>query len=139
MKKHFVALGVCGVFMAGLLSVAFAAELSLPPPEAKTYDGIPYLSGGIGLEEIETLRRMGHAYDLKLVFAEKAGNYLSDVEVVIKDAKGKTVLEATSQGPWFFAQLPAGKYTIAAIMKGSARQQVVQVTPPRQTAQYFYW
>jgi len=139
MKKHFVALGVGCMFMVGLMSVAFASELSLPPPEAKTYNGIPYLSGGIGLDEIETLGRMGHDYDLKLVFAEKAGNYLSDVEVIVKDAGSNTILETISQGPWLFAKLPAGKYTILATMKGETRQQVVRVNTHGQTALYFYW
>ena len=139
MKKHLVALGVCCVFMVGLMSVTFASELSIPPPEAKTYQGITYLSGGVGLDERETLSHIGQDYDLKLGFAEKAGNYLSDVEVRIKDAGSNTILEAVSQGPWFFAKLPAGKYTILATMKGETRQQVARVTTHGQTSLYFYW
>ena len=139
MKKHLVTFGMCSVFMVGLIGVTAASEFSLPPPEAKTYDGIPYVSGGIGQEEIETLGRMGQAYDLKLVFAEKAGNYLSDVEVIVKDAGSNTLLETVSQGPWFFAKLPMGKYTISATMQGETRRQVARVTPHRQTTLYFYW
>lgn len=139
MKRHFVVLGVSCIFMVGLMSVTFASELSLPPPEAKTYNGIPYLSGGIGLDEIETLGRMGQDYDLKLVFAEKAGNYLSDVEVIVKDAGSNTILETISQGPWLFAKLPAGKYTILATMRGETRKQVARVTAHGQTSLYFSW
>src|SRR5262245_25394349 len=109
MKKHFVALGVSCVFMLGLMSVTLAAELYIPLSEAKTDNGITYLSGGIGLDERETLSQVGQGYDLKLGFAEKAGNYLSDVEVTIKDARNNTILEAISQGPWFFAKLPTGQ------------------------------
>lgn len=139
MKKHLVALGVCGVFMGGLMSVTFASEFSLPPPEAKTYKGITYLSGGIGLDELEALSHMGQDYALKLGFAERAGNYLSDVEVRIKDAGSNTILEAVSQGPWFFAKLPTGQYTILATTRGITHQHVARVTAHGQTSFYFYW
>lgn len=137
MKKCVVVLGGFCVFMVGLMSVGFSSELSVLQPEAKTFKGITYLSGGIGIDERETLRRMGQDYDLKLGFAEKAGNYLSDVEVTIKDAGSTTVLEAVSQGPWFFVKLPAGKYTILATTMGKTRQHVAQVTSHGQTSLYF--
>jgi hypothetical protein len=35
---------------------------------------------------------------------------------MIKDASGKTVLEAESNGPWFYAKLPSGDYTITAAL-----------------------
>jgi len=139
MKMYIVTLGGVWVFLLGLLSVGFSSDLSGLPPEIKTDKGTTYVSGGVGLDERETLNRIGQDYDLKLGFAEKAGNYLSDVEVVIKDAGSNTILEAVSQGPWFFAKLPAGKYTILATMKGETRQQVVRVTTRGQTALYFYW
>jgi len=139
MKMHVVTLGGVCVFLLGLMSVGFSSDLFGLPPEAKTYQGITYLSGGVGLDERETLSHIGQDYDLKLGFAEKAGNYLSDVKVRIKDAGSNTILEAVSQGPWFFAKLPAGKYTILATMKGETRQQVVRVTTRGQTALYFYW
>jgi hypothetical protein len=139
MKKHVIALGGYCVFMVGLISVTFASAFSLPLPEAKTYNGITYLSGGIGLDEREVLQRIGQDYDLKLGFAEKAGNYLSDVEVRIKDAGSNTILETISQGPWFFAKLPAGQYTILATTKGITRQHSARVAAHGQTSLYFYW
>jgi hypothetical protein len=139
MTRHVVTLGGVCVFLLGLMSVGFPSDLSGLPPEIKTDQGITYVSGGIGLDERETLRRMGQHYDLRLSFAEKAGNYLSDVEVVIKDAGGKTALEAISQGPWFLAKLPTGQYTIQASMKGKTHQQVARVIAHGQTSLYFYW
>jgi hypothetical protein len=49
-------------------------------------------------------------FDLKLVFAEPDGHYLADVPVAIEDSHGDAVLRATSQGPWFYAELPLGHY-----------------------------
>ena len=139
MTRSVVTLGGVCVFLLGLMSVGFPFDLSGLPLETKTDKGITYVSGGIGLDEREALRRVGQDYDLRLSFAEKAGNYLSDVEVVIKDAEGKTALEAISQGPWFFAKLPAGQYTILASMKGKTHQQMARVIAHGQTSLYFYW
>lgn len=139
MTRYVVTLGGVCVFLLGLMSVGFPSDLSGLPPEIKTDKGLTYVSGGIGLDERETLRHVGQDYDLRLSFAEKAGNYLSDVEVVIKDAGGKTALEAISQGPWFFANLPAGKYTILASMKGKTHQQMARVVTHGQISLYFYW
>lgn len=139
MNKHMVTLGGVCVLLLGLTSVGFSADRFGLPPEIQTGTGITYLSGGVGLDERETLSHIGQDYDLKLGFAEKAGNYLSDVEVSIKDAESNTILEAISRGPWFFAKLPAGKYTIQATMKGKTHQQVARVTTHGQTALYFYW
>jgi hypothetical protein len=139
MMRYGVTLGGVCVFLLGLLSVGLPSDLSGLPPEIKMDRGIMYVSGGIGLDERETLRLVGQDYDLRLSFAEKAGNYLSDVEVVIKDAGGKTALETVSQGPWFFAKLPEGRYTILASTKGKTYQQMARVVPHGQTSLYFYW
>jgi hypothetical protein len=139
MKKRLVIVtGVC-TFVIGLVSMSFASEFSGFQPEVKTYNGVMYLSGGIGVDELETLRLMEKDYALKLSFAEKAGNYLSDVQVVIKDTAGDTVLDAVSQGPWLFTKLPAGKYTVMATTMGRTHQQVARVTSKGQTWLYFYW
>lgn len=105
----------------------------------RSESGIGYLSGGIGLEEREALRAVAPAYTLLLSFADRTGHYLSDVEVVISDAAGNTLLEAVSHGPWFWVQLPPGTYTVVATTAGIARRQVAQVGAARQTQLYFSW
>lgn len=80
MTRHIVILGGVCLFLLGLLSVGFPSDLSGLPPEIKVDQGIMYVSGGIGLDKREALRLVGQDYDLRLSFAEKAGNYLSDVD-----------------------------------------------------------
>ena len=139
MRTSKIVLNGWCLFVAGLLAVRVSAETVLSGPESQTYKGIPYLSGGIGVDERETLRQQAKDYNLMLGFAEKAGNYLSDVEVVIKNAKGDTVLEAVSQGPWFFTKLPAGTYTVIATMTGKTQRHVVKVAATGHAQLYFYW
>ena len=110
------------------------------PVEKKQYQGIAYVSGGIGLDEREKLTAMTKNYSLKLVFAVKSREFLSDVKVRIADSSGKKVLEATSDGPWFFADLPTGKYTVKVSLKGAEKQNTVNVVSgQKQTMLSFYW
>jgi hypothetical protein len=82
---------------------------------------------------------MERNYDLKLIFATREGNYLSDVNVTIVDEQGRKVLETVSEGPWFYTKLPAGKYKVTAEARGKTHQQAVQVSPQKQTQLQFHW
>jgi hypothetical protein len=131
------------LLLCGLRSAGFTADLSsdfsVQPQPERTERGIPYLSGGISEEEREALRLMERDYDLKLIFATRAGNYLSDVQVTIMDEQGRRVLETISAGPWFYTRLPAGKYRVMAEARGKTQQQAVQVSPQKQTQLQFHW
>jgi len=70
---------------------------------------------------------MGKEYNLHLSFALTEGNYVSDVEVQITDAKGRTVVERSPKA-LVFIKLPAGTYRIRAQMHGQPLEQVVQVS-----------
>jgi hypothetical protein len=87
--------------------------------------GIRYLSGGISLEDRQQLEQEAGDFDLKLVFAEPNGDYLADVPVVIEDRHGNAILQATSQGPWFYAELPRGRYTVAIPGEGYRRSVAI--------------
>jgi hypothetical protein len=92
--------------------------------------GIRYVSGGVGEGERAELDALSNQFNLRLLFAmQGSGEYLSAVRVNIRDARGETVLTAESKGPWFFAQLAPGDYTVEASVPGQAQQQ-----PQRQTA-----
>jgi hypothetical protein len=87
-----------------------------------------YMSGGVGLEERNAMEaQAAKGYDLKLVFAITPGNYLSFVDVKINDQSGKPVISAQSNGPWFYADLPKGSYTVVADYEGNQKSQKVTV------------
>ena len=90
----------------------------------QTAGGLSFVSGGIGLESRQSLTG---DFNLKLVFALKSGEYVSDVRVAIADAAGKSVLDTTSDGPWFLAKLPAGSYQISATFEGNAVRRKITV------------
>src|SRR3990172_10365522 len=70
---------------------AEAATTETPPwidiTAGKTAQGFAYLCGGVGSDEREIMEEKGKAYNVKLSFAAKGGAFLSDVTLVIAEAK----------------------------------------------------
>ncbi len=101
-----------------------AQEVKQPqgPGIVKSEKGAPYMSGGIGVEERNEMRRAVEEYNLGLWFAGKSRHYVTDVDVVISDDKGKQILSAANTGPWFYVQLPPGMYTVKATYNGKVRE-----------------
>lgn len=139
MHKYIIVTSSFLLLIVSLGALSFAATTSSPQIETKTANGIQYLSGGIGEDEQEALRALGQAYNLKLVFTTKEGHYLSDVAVIIKNSTGGRVLEAVSEGPWFYTDLPAGRYFILATTQGETRQETTHVVSGKQMQLYFHW
>ena len=78
----------------------------------------PSVSGGVSLNARDTLRGSEANANIKMVFALNTGNYISDVQVKVTDASGRTVIDDTANGPWLLARLPAGSYTAVATYNG---------------------
>ena len=94
--------------------------------EPKTSDGIVYVSGGVGEDSRDRLNSQAREYNLRLMFTLNEGNFLSDVNVAITDAKGKKVIEDVANGPFFMAKLPAGSYTVTATYQGKTQTRKIQ-------------
>ena len=89
---------------------------------------VKYMSGGVGLEERKAMETQGSkGYDMKLEFAITPGNYVSFVDVKINDQSGKPVINTQANGPWLYADLPKGTYTVVANYEGKEKSQKVTV------------
>ena len=110
------------------------------PPE-QTQGDITYVSGGIGGDEREALRKAAPNYNLHLLFAgEGGGEYLSSVKVTIVDQQGVIVLDAVSNGPYFMAKISPGRYKISADLGGGRSQARAVTVPPHGTlSTSFFW
>lgn len=104
-----------------------------------TAGGVPYVFGGVGTTSAERLNSLAMDFNLKLVFALKAGDYLSGVEVAISDASGKTFLETRSDGPWLLTRLPPGNYQIVASFAGKAERRSVAIGAEKLQTVDFRW
>lgn len=105
--NKFAILFVATLLGSATLSSAQAQEVN-QPPQAEM------VSGGIGDTGMENIVAAQKDYNLKLVFAEKNGEYLADVGVTIQDRKGNTVINTDSVGPILLVKLKPGTYTISS-------------------------
>jgi len=111
------------------------------PPES-TQGTVHYVSGGIGRDESMAFRNAEHRYPLALEFAVKAkprDEYTAGVKVQIRDAKGHTVLDTVSDGPFLLAQLPQGRYEIRATQAGKTLERHADVVDRKPRHVGFVW
>jgi hypothetical protein len=101
--------------------------------------GVSYATGGAGTEERDALEARSGRFNLKLTHAAPTGEYVSDVKVRISDHQGKIVLDAVTDGPLFYAQLPPGGYTVICSLNGNEQKRSVQVTTGKQADLKFTW
>ena len=143
--NNFIRIFFCGLLLiaCGAINQAMAEadEFVLPIGQPEHQGEITYQSGSVGLDAQQQLDAYSKNYNLKLVFAGKNGEYLSDIKVGISDRTGKKVLEAVSNGPWFFCKLAPGKYTVTvATMMGKEKRNMANIGKgQKQSTLYFYW
>ncbi|NHL69234.1 carboxypeptidase regulatory-like domain-containing protein [Burkholderia ambifaria] len=122
---------------ACLLNVG-ANALAQTSPEPIMRNGVAYITGGIGEDEVTAFRDVAPRYNLRITFASKSGHYLADVDVTLSAGKS-TILDAHTSGPFLFARVPPGRYTVSA--HDRAVQEVRHVVVPARGAidVSFYW
>lgn len=118
-----------------------AIDPGYPDPVAGTVmPEVPYISGGVGASEREELAQRKGQYNVHLLFAVAgSGEYLAGIPVQIDDHSGVTLLEATSEGPYFYARLAPGEYRITAERAGERQTKGIQVPATGIAAHSFYW
>jgi hypothetical protein len=109
-----------------LLLAATAVVLLTFTMGARAAD-VPHMSGGVGFDGREEIQAAEKDHNLKVVAAEKTGDYLSDVKVVIESAKKERMLDTTMEGPILLAKLPPGTYTVRATFDGETQTRIVTV------------
>lgn len=99
-----------------------AAESSGIAVTPRTENGVTYLCGGVGDEESSYMKQTAAKdYDLMMTFTERTGSFVANVDVSIKDARGRTVLETKCDAPILLVDLPSGgNYRIHADAGGRA-------------------
>ena len=136
MKSRLLTYGIAAIFL-GSASLASAADTA--DAGVQTSGNVSYVSGGVGTESLDQLGAMSGQFNLKLIFALKSGDYLSGVQVAITDTKGKSILDTTSDGPWFLAKLPAGTYRVVATAAGKAEKRQITVGGTKLATVDFRW
>lgn len=114
-------------------TLVIAALLALSVP-AIAQNEVLVWTGGIGVEERASAPKDG----TKLVFFVETGNFLSAVHVSVKNANGKEIVNATSNGPWMILNLAPGHYTVRATVGDEAQGGALDVTGTNQEFAYMF-
>jgi hypothetical protein len=136
--KWTLSLIAAGMMSASLASAQQVRTVEVPRPAARADvaadagvqaggSQVAMVSGGIGVDQREAMAGAVKNANLKLMFALNTGEYVSDVRVDVSDASGRKVVEHAAQGPWAYANLPAGTYTVTASFDGSSQSRKVTV------------
>jgi len=121
-----------------LTGTVFAATTvrAADKPEAS----VPVLVGGITKDDEAAMQHRAHQWPMRLVFSERRDNeFVADVDLVVRDAKGHQVLALDDTGPMTYVNLPPGHYTVEASFDG--HKQVRQVALDGHDGQdvYIHW
>lgn len=126
------------VIALGLFCAPLSAQESALPTQTDAH-GTPYVSGGVGDGEMQRINQASKDFNLKLLLVEKSGAYAADVQVMIVDRKGNTVLDVPSAGPVLLATLPDGSYRVSATYEGRKVDKRIAVRKGKQAALSFYF
>jgi hypothetical protein len=99
----------------------------------------PYISGGVGEDARQELLAKERDYNLKIIAADKSGDYLADVQVVIESARKERVLDTTMQGPILLVKLAPGTYTIRATSDAKTLTRTVTIAAQGLRQADFRW
>lgn len=88
---------------------------NLPP--VQTQGQTEFLTGGVGKDQSDAILQAAKSWPLTVELAQAAApraEYISDVQIRIKDKSGNTVLDTNADGPYVLVKLPPGKYGVDA-------------------------
>ena len=112
------------------LTVSIVSFAQADVPESKNYQGIQYITGGIGSEESEAMLELGKKWPLVLEFSQAHPQrplWVADVTVKIIDQKKKVVFDAMSDGPILLVNLAPGNYELQLSFEGKPLKRTVKI------------
>jgi hypothetical protein len=113
---------------AALVAALLAAPAVAQMPAPTTQNGIAFVTGGVGRTEVDAFRQAAADYNLRVTFTAPGGVFLAKVNVVLADGQEKKLVETVTQGPFFFAKVPAGTYNLTASYGGQTQQRRMVVS-----------
>lgn len=120
-----------GLFVAIPAGAASPESPVVPAaPAVQHMNGIGYVSGGIGVDQVAVMRSIAGRFNVHMHFVNEAdGSSLSDVTVTLFDARREIVLLVLSEGPLLYLRLPPGDYRALVRSAGAIECRTVRVRP----------
>lgn len=124
MKKGMgVAVGLMIALAAPVLRAAGDVEL----PKVHKQGGSTYVTGGAGEAQRKALFKIAPKFPIQLIFeVEGDPTDISGVKVTLTDQSGNALVEAVSDGPYFYINPPAGGRFIIDAEYNGEKQTVIK-------------
>jgi hypothetical protein len=91
---------------------------------------IPWMSGGIGDEARDEMRKAADSYNVFIVFSAPQGSYLANIQFSVTGRNGREVIKGVSEGPLLYMKLPAASYRVSALIDGVWQSKQIQAGTP---------
>jgi hypothetical protein len=108
-------------------------------PQIQHQGDIAYVSGGVGSDESNALKRAAPQWPLSMRFTGRGSDYIADVHVRIDGSDNTPVLQADARGPYMLVKLPPGRYTVHARYNGEDQTRQVTIPTSGDTRADFEW
>lgn len=132
---------VMAAVLSGWALPQYAGASAVMPTQEQNESGVVYITGGIA-EEAEVMRGIAKQYTLEMAFVQKLKQqeeFISEVAVKLENAKKEVVLDTVTKGPYLFANVPSGRYTVIAAFNGVEKRQHVVVNAKKHQKIVFWW
>lgn len=127
----------CSWWVLAAIGVSLPA-LGQPSSVCSPQDAPRVISGGVGESELQALREVEPAHNLKLVFTLEGGQYVADVAVEISGATPGKIMRHRASGPVLLACLLPGIYTVTVEYEALRQSRQLTVGKGLHT-EYFRW
>ncbi|HEX8874988.1 MAG TPA: hypothetical protein VF780_10205 [Nitrosospira sp.] len=112
-------------------TLSFAQEEgSSPLPPVQSQGKTEFLTGGVGKDESDAILHVANTWPLTLELSKAAApraEYISDVQITIKDKSRNTVLDINAEGPYVLVKLPPGKYSLDAVFESKTLHRNINI------------
>jgi hypothetical protein len=128
----------CTVFS----TLSFAQEEMAPLPQVQSQGQAEFLSGGVGKDESDAILQAANSWPLVLELSQSAppgAQYISDVQITIKDKSGNTVLDMNAEGPYVLVKLPPGRYSLDATYESKTLHRDISLQKGRSKRLSLMW
>lgn len=92
------------------------------PQAVQQQNGIRYILGGVGDEEEAALRAASASYNVKVLTTSPTGHFAGMYKLTLANVSGTPLVSVENDGPLFYADVPAGRYSVTVQSATTAAQ-----------------
>lgn len=120
-------LALVAALLGAPLAAAEVGDNAKRNASSKPQAEIPWMSGGIGDEARDEMRKATASYNVHIIFSTQQGSYLANVPFSVSRRSGSDIISGVSEGPLLYIKLPPATYRISAKIDGAWQSKQIQV------------